>query len=140
MPQFPYPVAYMMSTNLERMAPGVPLGKGRSNRACARATPGKDSPSVSIFIRWMCRQSSSAPVVVGLAIARELALAGREVLVLEAESNFGQGISSRNSEVIPLGHLLHARVAKGFACGVPGASASTRTVPNGASLIGSSAS
>ena len=41
--------------------------------------------------------------VVGLAIARELALAGREVLVLEAEAKFGQGISSRNSEVIHSG-------------------------------------
>ncbi len=41
--------------------------------------------------------------VVGLAVARELAVAGREVLVLEAESNFGQGISSRNSEVIHSG-------------------------------------
>jgi L-2-hydroxyglutarate oxidase LhgO len=41
--------------------------------------------------------------VVGLAVARALALSGREVLVLEAESSFGQGISSRNSEVIHSG-------------------------------------
>jgi len=41
--------------------------------------------------------------VVGLAIARELALAGREVLVLEAESHFGEHTSSRNSEVIHAG-------------------------------------
>ena len=41
--------------------------------------------------------------VVGLAVARALALAGREVLVLEAEAKFGQGISSRNSEVIHSG-------------------------------------
>ncbi len=41
--------------------------------------------------------------VVGLACARALALAGREVLVLEAERAFGQGISSRNSEVIHAG-------------------------------------
>jgi len=41
--------------------------------------------------------------VVGLAIARALALAGREVLVLEAEARFGTGISSRNSEVIHSG-------------------------------------
>ena len=41
--------------------------------------------------------------VVGLAVARALALAGREVLVLEAEPRFGQGISSRNSEVIHSG-------------------------------------
>ncbi len=41
--------------------------------------------------------------VVGLAIARRLALAGREVLVVEAEAGIGMGISSRNSEVIHAG-------------------------------------
>jgi L-2-hydroxyglutarate oxidase LhgO len=41
--------------------------------------------------------------VVGIAIARSLALAGRDVLVLEAEPSFGFGTSSRNSEVIHAG-------------------------------------
>jgi len=41
--------------------------------------------------------------VVGLAIARELALAGREVIVLEAEASIGNHTSSRNSEVIHAG-------------------------------------
>lgn len=41
--------------------------------------------------------------VVGLAVARALALSGREVLVLEAEHAIGTGISSRNSEVIHAG-------------------------------------
>jgi L-2-hydroxyglutarate oxidase LhgO len=41
--------------------------------------------------------------VVGLAVARALAAAGREVLILEAESAFGTGISARNSEVIHAG-------------------------------------
>lgn len=41
--------------------------------------------------------------VVGLAIARELASSGREVLVLEAGPRFGEGTSSRNSEVIHAG-------------------------------------
>lgn len=41
--------------------------------------------------------------VVGLAIARLLALSGREVLVLEADAAFGTGTSSRNSEVIHAG-------------------------------------
>ncbi len=41
--------------------------------------------------------------VVGLAIARELALAGREVIVLEAEDAIGTHTSSRNSEVIHAG-------------------------------------
>jgi len=41
--------------------------------------------------------------VVGLAIARELAQAGQEVIVLEREAHYGEGISSRNSEVIHAG-------------------------------------
>ena len=41
--------------------------------------------------------------VVGLALARQLAHAGREVVILEAEDRFGTGISSRNSEVIHAG-------------------------------------
>lgn len=41
--------------------------------------------------------------VIGLAIGRELARSGREVLVLEAGPRFGEGISARNSEVIHAG-------------------------------------
>jgi L-2-hydroxyglutarate oxidase LhgO len=41
--------------------------------------------------------------VIGLAVARSLALAGREVVVLEAESQIGMHTSSRNSEVIHAG-------------------------------------
>ncbi len=41
--------------------------------------------------------------VVGLAVARELAMAGREVVILESESAFGTVTSSRNSEVIHAG-------------------------------------
>src|SRR5262245_458278 len=41
--------------------------------------------------------------VIGLAIARRLALSGREVIVLEAESSIGNHTSSRNSEVIHAG-------------------------------------
>jgi L-2-hydroxyglutarate oxidase LhgO len=41
--------------------------------------------------------------VVGLAAARALALAGREVLLLEATEAIGTGTSSRNSEVIHAG-------------------------------------
>jgi len=41
--------------------------------------------------------------VVGLAVARALALGGREVIVLESESTIGTGTSSRNSEVIHAG-------------------------------------
>jgi L-2-hydroxyglutarate oxidase LhgO len=41
--------------------------------------------------------------VVGLAIARRLALAGREVVVVEAEAAIGTHTSSRNSEVVHAG-------------------------------------
>ena len=41
--------------------------------------------------------------VVGLACARALALARREVIVVEREAMIGQGVSARNSEVIHAG-------------------------------------
>ena len=42
--------------------------------------------------------------VVGLAVARELAeTLHKTVLVIEKEASFGQGVSSRNSEVIDSG-------------------------------------
>ena len=41
--------------------------------------------------------------VVGLAVARALAQGGRETVILERETAFGTGISSRNSEVIHAG-------------------------------------
>ncbi|GAB5468023.1 MAG: NAD(P)/FAD-dependent oxidoreductase [Rhodospirillales bacterium] len=41
--------------------------------------------------------------VIGLAIARELALAGREVIVLERQDAIGSETSSRNSEVVHAG-------------------------------------
>src|SRR3954466_12711254 len=40
---------------------------------------------------------------VGLAVGRALARAGHETLVLEAQPAIGQGVSSRNSEVIHAG-------------------------------------
>ncbi len=46
--------------------------------------------------------------VVGLAVARALAVAGREVIVLEAADAIGTGTSSRNSEVIHAG-IYYAR-------------------------------
>jgi L-2-hydroxyglutarate oxidase LhgO len=41
--------------------------------------------------------------VIGLAVARELALAGREVIILEAAGTIGTETSSRNSEIIHAG-------------------------------------
>lgn len=54
--------------------------------------------------------------VVGLAVARALAQAGREVLVLEAEAAIGTGISSRNSEVIHAGIYYRPGSAKARLC------------------------
>ncbi|MGK0463290.1 MAG: L-2-hydroxyglutarate oxidase LhgO [Candidatus Azotimanducaceae bacterium] len=54
--------------------------------------------------------------VVGLAIAAELAANGREVLVLERGSEIGQGISSRNSEVIHAGIYYAEGSLKGRLC------------------------
>jgi L-2-hydroxyglutarate oxidase LhgO len=45
--------------------------------------------------------------LVGVAVARELARSGREVLLLEAERTLGVHTSSRNSEVIHAG-IYHA--------------------------------
>lgn len=56
---------------------------------------------------------------VGLACAAELARRGREVMVVEAASGIGSGISSRNSEVIhaglyyPTGSLKHTLCVNG---------------------------
>ncbi|MFO1320268.1 MAG: NAD(P)/FAD-dependent oxidoreductase [Burkholderiales bacterium] len=54
--------------------------------------------------------------VVGLAVARELALAGREVLILEAEAGIGEHTSSRNSEVIHGGIYYKAGSLKANLC------------------------
>jgi L-2-hydroxyglutarate oxidase LhgO len=54
--------------------------------------------------------------VVGLAVARALALAGREVIVLEAGDCIGSGVSSRNSEVIHAGIYYPAGSLKAKLC------------------------
>ncbi|OZI41026.1 FAD-dependent oxidoreductase [Bordetella genomosp. 1] len=54
--------------------------------------------------------------VVGLAIARALALQGREVLVAEATEAIGTGTSSRNSEVIHAGIYYPAGSLKARLC------------------------
>jgi L-2-hydroxyglutarate oxidase LhgO len=54
--------------------------------------------------------------VVGLAVARALALAGREVMVLEADTMIGTGTSSRNSEVIHAGIYYPPGSAKARLC------------------------
>ncbi len=54
--------------------------------------------------------------VVGLAIARALAQAGRETLILEAADHIGSEISSRNSEVIHAGIYYPAGSLKARLC------------------------
>jgi L-2-hydroxyglutarate oxidase LhgO len=54
--------------------------------------------------------------VVGLAIARELAQAGREVIVLEKNRGIGEETSSRNSEVIHAGLYYPAGSLKARLC------------------------
>ena len=54
--------------------------------------------------------------VVGLAVARALALRGIETLVLERENAIGTGISSRNSEVIHAGLYYPAGSLKASLC------------------------
>jgi L-2-hydroxyglutarate oxidase LhgO len=54
--------------------------------------------------------------VIGLAVGRALALAGREVMVLESENAIGTGTSSRNSEVIHAGIYYAAGSLKARLC------------------------
>ena len=54
--------------------------------------------------------------VVGLAVARSLARAGRDVLLLEGAGGIGNGVSSRNSEVIHAGIYYEAGSLKAQAC------------------------
>ncbi len=54
--------------------------------------------------------------VVGLAVARALAMSGREVVILEAEDAIGTHTSSRNSEVIHAGIYYPKGSLKARAC------------------------
>jgi len=54
--------------------------------------------------------------VVGLAVARALARAGREVVITEAEGRIGSGVSSRNSEVVHAGLYYPAGSLKARLC------------------------
>ncbi|KAI4300969.1 hypothetical protein L6164_034293 [Bauhinia variegata] len=54
--------------------------------------------------------------VVGIAVARALAIKGREVLVIESAPTFGTGTSSRNSEVIHAGIYYPRNSFKAIFC------------------------
>ncbi len=77
--------------------------------------------------------------VVGLAIARELALAGHEVIVIDQAEGIGTGTSSRNSEVIHAGLYYAPGSLKAQLCS-RAANGSTRSAPGAASRTGAAAS
>jgi L-2-hydroxyglutarate oxidase LhgO len=54
--------------------------------------------------------------VVGLAVARQLALTGHEVLIIESEATFGTQTSARNSEVIHAGLYYPVNSLKAVLC------------------------
>ena len=54
--------------------------------------------------------------LVGLAVARALAMAGREVVIMEAEDAIGMHTSSRNSEVIHAGIYYSGNSLKARSC------------------------
>src|SRR4051812_29932333 len=54
--------------------------------------------------------------VIGLAIGRALAMAGREVVIAEAANAIGTGTSSRNSEVIHAGIYYPPGSLKAILC------------------------
>ena len=54
--------------------------------------------------------------VVGLAVARAFAMAGREVLIIEKETAIGLHTSSRNSEVIHAGIYYEPNSLKARLC------------------------
>jgi L-2-hydroxyglutarate oxidase LhgO len=73
-------------------------------------------------VRARVREAEHTDVVVvggglvGLAVARALALSGREVVVLEAEASLGAHASSRNSGVIHAGIYYRPGSAKAVLC------------------------
>src|SRR3954462_15478998 len=77
--------------------------------------------------------------VVGLAIARELAIAGREVVILDAEDAIGTHTSSRNSEVIHAGIYYPQGSLKARAC-VAGRHLQAESLPQAAGLRAGQAS
>jgi L-2-hydroxyglutarate oxidase LhgO len=66
--------------------------------------------------RFGCEAVVIGAGVIGLAVARALALAGHEVLVIEAADAIGTGTSSRNSEVIHSGIYYPKGSLKALAC------------------------
>ncbi|PRW58233.1 FAD-dependent oxidoreductase [Chlorella sorokiniana] len=79
-----------------------------SSRPCSSSAAAGPEPDTEVAV--------IGAGVVGLAIARQLALAGRAVLLLEAAGTFGTETSSRNSEVIHAGLYYPAGSLKARLC------------------------
>src|SRR5207253_2343570 len=79
--------------------PAAPQGAGARPR---RGRPGGRGRGARLMV-WRVDAVVAGAGIAGLAAARALAAAGREVLVLEAADGIGSGTSSRNSEVIHAG-------------------------------------
>ncbi|KAK3165747.1 hypothetical protein QOZ80_1AG0037180 [Eleusine coracana subsp. coracana] len=90
---------------LRRLAAASGLRRGRGLAGLASGVPREAADAVVV-----------GAGVVGLAVARALAMAGREVLVVEAAPSFGTGTSSRNSEVIHAGIYYPPRSLKASLC------------------------
>ncbi|KAF9626339.1 hypothetical protein IFM89_032188 [Coptis chinensis] len=77
-------------------------------------------PSQSLLLETIPKENVDCVVigagVVGIAVARDLALKGRDVLVIESAPTFGSGTSSRNSEVIHAGIYYPPNSLKAIFC------------------------
>ena len=87
-------------------------GRARAEQTRARALDQSFTEAVSEFIDSVVIGAG----VVGLAVARALALAGRDVVVLERHARIGEETSSRNSEVIHAGIYYPAGSLKARLC------------------------
>src|SRR5690348_8001763 len=81
----------------------APRWRSRPSRCSAARSPGRRTSGSFTRMAETVECVVIGAGVVGLAVARALALGGREVLVLEKERWIGSETSSRNSEVIHAG-------------------------------------
>ncbi|PIA62164.1 hypothetical protein AQUCO_00200281v1 [Aquilegia coerulea] len=92
----------------------------RSTSICSRWIISKKMNSQSQLLERNPKEIVDCVVigagVVGIAVARELALRGRDVLVIESAPTFGTGTSSRNSEVIHAGLYYPPNSLKAVFC------------------------
>ena len=103
------------------MTVGTVAQSHRTLRATLRTTTGREGltavlPPITLLPVETVEALVIGAGVVGLACARALARAGREVILLEAAEGIGTGTSSRNSEVIHAGIYYPKGSAKARFC------------------------